>query len=564
MPEAILHALAAKDLEHAAGLIELAWPATEEGSIPPTAWLGWVKALPDELIRNRPVLSVDYAYALLGRGEMEAAAARLLVADHWLDQTETTSLKSVLENAQSMVVADPEQFKSLPVTIATGRAYIAQALGNVPDTVRYARQVLAIPDADPFRRSQASMLLGMSYWAGGDLEAAGLVFADYTHKLRTAGNIPDAISTTVALAEIRLGLGRLHEAIRTIEQMLRFVMDQGEPIPPGSADLHRQLGELLLEQGSLEAAAQHLQESKALGEKAEHPVWRYRWIIAQARFRETQGDLDAALTSLDEAERLFVRTPLPDFHSISAMKVRIWVAQGRLAQALEWVREKGLSADDELSYLHEFELITLARILLAQYQNERVDASFQTVMRFLDRLLQAAEEAGRMGSVIEILMLQALAHRAQGSNPPAFALLERTLTLAEPEGYVRIFVGEGEPVRLMIVDFRLMIEKRKREHDHTLIRYLNGLLAAYSQTQVVSGSSIDNHQSIINNLVESLSEREMDVLRLLRTDLNGPEIARELMVSLSTLRTHTQNIFGKLGVNNRRAAVRRAEELDLI
>ena len=195
------------------------------------------------------------------------------------------------------------------------------------------------------------MMLGMTYWASGDLEAANRVFADYTLKLRAAGNIPDAISTTVVLAEIRLALGHLQEAINTIEQLLQFVMDQGEPISPDTADLHRGLSELYLEQGNLEAAAQHLQKSKELGEKAELPVWRYRWCIDQARLNETQGDLEGALALLDEAQRLFIRTPLPNLYPISAMKARIWVAQGRLDKALEWVREQGLSPDDDLHFL---------------------------------------------------------------------------------------------------------------------------------------------------------------------------------------------------------------------
>ena len=195
----------------------------------------------------------------------------------------------------------------------------------------------------------------MAYWASGDLEAANQVFADYTMKLRTAGNIPDAISTSVVLADIRLALGHLQEAIRTCEQLLQFVMDQGEPISLDTADLYRELSELYLEQGNLEAVAQHLQRSKELGEKADLPVWRYRWYIAQARHNETQGDLDGALALLDQAERLYIRTPLPNVHPISAMKARIWVAQGRLTQALEWASEQGLSADDDLGYLNEFQ-----------------------------------------------------------------------------------------------------------------------------------------------------------------------------------------------------------------
>jgi LuxR family maltose regulon positive regulatory protein len=590
--DAIRHALAAKDFERAAGLIELAGYATEDGSIQQAKWLGWAKMLPDELVRARPVLNTWYAYALLGRGEMEAADARLTDAERWLTPAETMKVQLETPSVE-MVVVDQEQFKSLPATIAVGRAYIAQALGNIPDTVRYTSRVLElVPEGEHLRRGQASMLLGMTHWASGDLEAADRVFADYTMKLRAAGNVPDAISTSVALADIRLSLGRLHEAIGTVEQCLRFVMDRGEPIPFDAADLHRELSELVLEQGNLEAAAQHLQTSQELVEKAQLPVLRYRWCIDQARLKETQGDPDGALALFYEAERLYIRSPLPDFRPISAMKASIWVTQGRLAEALKWAHEQGLSPDDDLPYLREFEHITLARILIAQYQKEQMEGSIYAAMRLLDRLLQAAEEGSRMGSVIEILALQALAHRAQGDITPALASLERALTLAEPEGYVRIFVDEGEAMRLMIEDFRLRIGKQPTTQAQNLLGYVDKLLAVFSQPRLGPLSTAVNQKSEISNqqstmvepevqpaknilvepelrptkgmLVEALSERELEVLRLLRTEMNGPEIARELMVSLSTVRTHTQNIYTKLGVNNRRAAVRRAEELDLL
>jgi LuxR family maltose regulon positive regulatory protein len=567
--DAIRHALAAKDLPRAAGLIELAWPATEEGSIQPATWLGWVKTLPDELTHARPVLNVWYAYALLGSGELEAAEARLKDAERWLVPADT--MKVQLETPfVEMVVVDKEQFNSLPAAIAVGRAYIAQALGNIPDTIRYASRVLElVPEGDHLRHGQASMLLGITCWASGDLEAANRVFADYTMKLRTAGNLPDAISTTVVLADIRLALGRLHEAISTIEQLMQFVMDQGDPIPFDTADLHRELSELYLEQGNLEAAAHHLQRGKELGGKAELPVLRYRLCIAQARLHEAQADLDGALALLDEAERLYIRSPLPDLRPISTMKARIWVAQGRLTKALEWVREQGLSPDNDLCYLREFEHITLTRTLIAQYQNDRMDGSIHAVMRLLDRLLQAAEEGSRMGSVIEILVLQALAHQAQGNITPALAPLEHALTLAEPEGYVRIFVDEGKPMA------ELLTRIEAKDGTLRLKEYILKLLSAFdmhkeiypsgSTPVEIKGASLPAKQAVRPQpLIEPLRERELQVLRLLRTDLNGPEIARELMVSLSTLRTHTQNIYAKLGVNNRRAAVRRAEELDLL
>jgi LuxR family maltose regulon positive regulatory protein len=540
--DAIRHALAAKDFERAAGLIELAGPGTEDGSVQQITWLSWVKRLSEELVHARPVLNVWYAYILLGSGELEAAESRFKDAERWLEsadtmkvQLETPSVETCPEGSRRMVVVDKKQFKSLPATIAIGRAYIALALGNIPDTVRYASRVLELTEADPFRHSQASMLLGMTYWASGDLESAERVFADYTMKLRTAGNIPDAISTSVVLADIRLAFGHLHEAINTLEQLLKFVMDQGEPIPLDAADLHRELSRLHLEQGNLEAAARHLQRGKDLGEKAELPVLSYRLLIDQSRLKTAQGDLEGALAFLDEAQCLYIRTPLPDFCPISAMKARIWVAQGKLTKAQEWVREQTLSVDDAPSYLREFEHLTLARVLIARYQSDQETGSIHEAIGLLERLLQAAEEGGRMGSVIEILVLQALAHQAQGNIPLALVSLERALTLAEPEGYVCIFLDEGKPIAELL--------KRAGKNK-----------SSFLEKQAIS----------LQPLIEPLSENELEVLRLLRTELSGPEIARQRMVSLSTIRTHTQHIYAKLGVNNRRAAIRRAEELGLL
>ena len=183
-------------------------------------------------------------------------------------------------------------------------------------------------------------------------------------------------------------------------------------------------------------------------------------------------------------------------------------------------------------------------------------------MGLLERLLHAAEAGGRVGSIVEILMLQALANEAQGNIPPALLSLERVLTLAEPEGYVQLFVDEGEAMRLLI-------EKQSHNRDHPLSGYVEKLLGAFTQPAATPKSAIIHQKSnlksgLISGMVEPLSERELEVLKLLRSELSGPEIAQQLIVSLHTLRTHTNNIYNKLGVNNRRAAVRRAEELDLL
>jgi LuxR family maltose regulon positive regulatory protein len=225
----------------------------------------------------------------------------------------------------------------------------------------------------------------------------------------------------------------------------------------------------------------------------------------------------------------------------------VWIAQGEWRRALGWSRERGLSVDDELSYLREFEHITLARLLLARHTAERAERHVHEATGLLERLLRAAEKGERSGSVIEILVLQALASQARGDRPAALAALHRALGLAEPEGYVRTFVDEGPPLAMLL---------RAIGKQGTAPGYVRRLLAALDST---AGSPPADQ-----GIIEPLSERELEVLRLLGTDLDGPAIARELVVSLNTVRTHTNHIYAKLGVNNRRAAVRRAGELDLL
>jgi LuxR family maltose regulon positive regulatory protein len=229
------------------------------------------------------------------------------------------------------------------------------------------------------------------------------------------------------------------------------------------------------------------------------------------------------------------------------MRARVWIASGRLDDARRWVGDRGLSVHDELSYLHEFEHVTLARLLLAQYRTGGEMGAGQQALELLDRLLEAADDGGRAGTVIELLVLQAMAHQARGDTVAALPSLERALTLAEPEEYVRVFTDEGPPMRALLA---------AASQRGVATGYVGRLLSTFGDKPARATAAA--------GMVEPLSDRELDVLRLLATDLGGPDIARELVLSLNTVRTHTKNIYTKLGVNNRRAAVRRAEELHLL
>jgi LuxR family maltose regulon positive regulatory protein len=544
--EAIRHALAAEDFERAANLVELAIPAMRR-SRQEAALRGWLEVLPDEVVRVRPVLSVGFVGALLLRGEVDGVEARLRDAERWLNPA-TDSREGPQAPSAEMVVVDDEEFRRLPGSIEVYRAALALAGGDVLGTVRHARRALDLsPEEDHLPRAAAAGLWGLASWSTGDLVAGHRAYAECMAGLRRAGHIADTFGCAIALADIRLAQGRLGEAMRTYEQTLQRAFEQGGSILRGTADMYVGMSELHRERNDLHAARQNLLRSQELGEHRGLPQNPYRWRVAMARIRQAEGDLAGALDLLNQAERLYVSDYFPNVRPIPALRARVRVALGGLGEALGWARERGLSVKDDLTYLHEFEHITLARVLLAQYTTERADEGpIQEATRLLERLLRAAEEGARTGSVIEILILQAHAHQARGDLPAALASLQRALTLAEPEGYVRIFLDEGPHMATML---------RAAAKQAIAPSYVARLLAAIDKT--------DDSTPVKQGLIEPLSERELDVLRLLGTDLDGPDIARELIVSLNTMRTHTKNIYAKLGVNNRRAAVRRAEELNL-
>lgn len=558
--EAIHHALAAEDFERAADLIELAVP-TMRRSRQETSLLGWFKALPDELFHWRPVLSVWYAGVLLQNGEIKGVEVRLRDAERWLDTTpdthaqpEAPAVETGSEPDQKMVVMDATEFRRLPGAIAVYRAGQALARGDVTETIICARQALDLTaEADHLWRGAATALLGLAYWTNGDLEAAHRMYADGMAHLQIDGNIADAIGGAIALADIRLAQGRLHDAMRTYQQALQLAMVRGAPTLRGTADMYVGMSELYRERNDLHAATQHLLRSKEQGEHTGFPQNPYRWRVAMARLRETLGDLDGALDLLNEAERVFVSDLFPNVRPIAARKTRVLIAQGRLAEALGWAREQNLSARDDLSFLREFEHVTLARVLLAQYKSDRAHRSILEATGLLERLLQAAEGGERTASVIEILVLQALAHQVQGNISAALVPLGRALRLAEPEDYVRLFVDEGRAMAQLL---------RAAATDRVMLNYTVKLLGAFQDepprskdVAPLSGPQL---------LIEPLSQRELEVLRLLKTELSGPEIARELVIALSTVRTHTKGIYSKLNVNSRPMAVKRAVELGLI
>ncbi|MBN8634391.1 MAG: AAA family ATPase [Anaerolineae bacterium] len=538
---AIHHALLAGDVERAAALIERVVPhlrRTRQEAL----LLTWLQALPENIFPARPVLSVHYAGTLLQSGRLDGVDIRLRAAELCLER-----LTAHPETAAELVIVDEAEFDRLPSAIAMYRAATALYQGRVSDTIYHANRIPALVHTDDhLPRGAAAGLLALAYWTQGDLDAARPACVESMAQLEQIGYLSDMLGIVIALADIHSTQGHLRAAAHLLERGLQLATTNGAVLR-GTADMHVGLSQIHYEQGDLAAAAQHLTHSQTLGEFAGLPQNRYRWRAAQARIHAAEGDLDGALTLLDEAERLVEHDFFPNVRPIPAQRARLWVPQGNLSAALGWARDHQLTIDDELSYLREYEHSTLARIRLAQASDRRADPSLPDTLRFLERLIAAAQAGNRMGSLIELLVLQAGAHHLHGDTVAALTSLTRALTLAEPEGYVRVFVDANVPLTRLLEE-----AAQRRIHPDYIRRLLN---VTGTVLQIVPTPA---------GLTEPLSERELEVLRLLATDLTGPEIADQLMVSLNTLRTHTKNIYTKLGANNRLAALHRAEDLHLL
>ena len=553
MAAAIGHALSAGDFERAAHLIEQTAEATMMHSQVAT-FMSWVERLPDDVMRTRPLLGVYHAWALVLSG-------------HPLDGAES--------RLQDAIEADTAG--SVSGEVAAFRAWIAALRGDTRHSTELSQRALELlPPQSLFLRSIVAGSLGLVYMWSGDVEAAFQTFEEVARIGQKAGNLMIAAIALRRLAQLRIMQGRLSEARVFCEQALELAVDgRGRRLPIAGLVLIV-LGELLREWNDLESAARHLVEGIELT-KQWGEVGAFDGYVALARVKQAQRDVDGAHEEIQKAQQLATQFDASEVDDVfvALFQARLWIAQGNLEAAIGWSEGRGLvlsracpeqsrrverldgddgSEEDSGSspLVRVLEQLTLARMYLAQGQPDEA-------LEVLESLLPTTETAGWTGFVIEILALQALALQGQGDIPQAIITLKRALSLAEPERYVRVFVDEGEPMAALL---------RQAASRGIAPDYVGKLLAVLKEEMKDEGRMTEALPSSPvlrpSSLIEPLSERELEVLRLIAAGLSNREIADQLVVAVSTVKTHINNIYRKLDVSKRTQAVARARKLNLL
>ncbi len=543
--EAIEHALLAEDFERAAELIEgLVDHVLHFGEH--TKLRRWLAEIPLEVIYTKPYLCILHAGNLFISGQIEKAERYIQRAEQALELSPAAGSDAGLVDADQRPDRDKMKLRGRMSTI---RSYLVAYHGDEEAAIRYARQALeALPKSDFTWRSSAFDSLGTAYNAT-DVVAAYQARREAVVASKAAGNAYMILFASLRLVVTQRDLGRLEQAVEICRQQLEEANDNGLSQTALVGWLFTLWAEILAEKNELDSALRLVNKGVALTGRGNDVTLLGSGYLCLMRVLFSRGELDQAAATIQEVNDFAPKHRLSPWimDQMAAWGARIWLAQDKLDAAAGWAEELGPDVNEELDPMHDYAYGVLARILVAQ---GRLDEA----SRLLQRLFEAAESGGRMAKMLEIMALQSLTFQAQGEGDRALDVLERALTLAEPEGFIRVFMDEGRPMARLL---------HRALNCGIAPEYVRRLLAGESPKESRPADPV-RFRDGQSGLVEPLSEREIEVLQRIAEGLTNREIADRLYLALNTVKVHTRNIYGKLGVNNRTGAVARARDLGLL
>ncbi len=552
--DAVRHAVAAGEMTWAARLIEQHFDAVYILRSEGATVQRWLAALPAELVQSRPRLLLAQALLAATSGRAEAVEPPLDAAERAL----AGAPRAVDEPFEPSAGRAVSMLVNVPALIALHRSYLAQFRGDAEATAAFASQALAeLGEGERLLSSTVQGFLAAAEWLRGRLAEAERAFVSSIAGWREAGQPSWTSWGVYQLGQVQRAQGRLDAAVRTYRQTLDIATVSGPPPAPPAGPAYVGLGEVAYQRDELDAALEQVTEGIALCRQFLYPAPLAAGLVTLAWIRQAQGDPGGALEAMDEAGRAALGpgvTGLLD--PVPPQRARLLLAQGDVAAAASWTRERGLDADDEPGYPREPEYLVLARVLLAQ---DRPGPA----LGLLERLHAAAAAQGRAGSIIEIQALQALALAVRGYEDAAVDALAGALTLACPQGYVRVFADEGAPMSALLARLVAAQKVGKAAARGVPFGCLAKVLRAFGEKEAAPGAG-RNRAAAVPGLVEQLTAREREVLVLLASGSPNPRIAEELVVTLDTVKKHVSHLLDKLGAANRTEAVTRARQLGLI
>lgn len=528
---AIRHALEGGDLECAAGWVERhALSRLERGDA--VTVMNWIEAVAP-LIAERPWLGIYQSLGLIIKGETGLIEDRLQTAESWIAARPN----------------EPEA-EEMQAYIAAIRALLAERSKTPQRAISLARQALdRLPERQPLMRSLVTFVLGDACWSTGDLSEAMRAFRQVGRMEGVEGGYLPVLLAQSSVGMLLVELGSLHQAEDTFHSVLKMTTQPNGRLLPAAAVACLGLGGLAYEWNELETCDRFARQALEFGQRLGNPDTLANTYLLQARLRQALGDTEQALDLLRQAETLAQGPGVTPWSGlrIDAFRVQIRLAAGQVETAMGWARERAIDPGDQIYYPSQAAYLALARILAARQQGD-------LALPLLKRLQERYETLGLRGRLIELLLVRAVLLHAQGDTAGALANLGLALDTGEPEGYLRTFLDEGEAVALLL---------RHAASRGIHPRYVARLLAAFNQAALsVPGRPPESETG--QPLLEPLSPRELEVLRLLERGLSNQDIAAEMVVALGTVKAHTASLYRKLGVIRRTQAVARARELGLL
>jgi LuxR family maltose regulon positive regulatory protein len=541
--DAVDHALAARDFERAAQLIEgqvdATWKRGEHAKI-----LAWLNALPKEQLSSRPHLSIFQAWVQLEDGRVRAADQSLQAVERTIRSVED---KASAEESRQFGQLNTAHLKS---RVSVMRAMMAFHRADVPSIIRFSHEALEhLPEEDLSWRGIAAMVMGDSHYIDGDMNAANAALSEVIRISRIAGNVYIAAYTSIKLAIVLQYQGRLHQALETCRDLMAFLDASGLSQSALAGLLHAQWGEILWDLNDIDKAFHFTIKGIELGEH-EIDVTNLAWTqLVLLKLLYAKADLTGAMEMILKLEQIVRESHVPPWivSRIAAWKAKIWLKEGNEAALRQWVQERLLDTEDEPLFVREVEYLVLARILILR-------GDLEGAVNLVERLIERARAGGRVTRQIEMYLVLGLAVKELGDTDKAVTILSKGISLAESRGHIRLFVNEGPPMA------HLLYEALSRD---IFPDYVRRLLAAFPNVELEQPESTKPQVSEAE-LIEPLSERELEVLQLIAEGLTNREIASRLFLSLNTVKAHTRNIYGKLGVHNRTQSVAKAKALGVL